>query len=125
MTDQQYESCKSNNIKIYQIWIKGGKFHKKLCEYEQFDKYQSKRIWLNKFVPYDTALQAYFMYTTEDKLDQCKKKLQREDTEWMLYQMMRTRKSKKVVIRLKCINLSGGLLTFHSILSAGSVVVGS
>ena len=75
MTDQQYESCKSNNIKIYQIWIKGGKFHKKLCEYEQFDKYQSKRIWLNKSVPYDTALQAYFMYTTEDKLDQCKKKL--------------------------------------------------
>lgn len=77
MTDQQYESCKSNNIKIYQIWIKGGKFHKKLCGYKQFDNPWSwiSRDWINNAVPYNTDFQAYFMYATEDKLDQCKKKL--------------------------------------------------
>ncbi len=75
MTDQQYKACKSNNIKIYKIWIQGDKLHKKLCSYEQFDKYYGKEYWINNFIPYDTTIQAEFMYATEDKLDQCKKKL--------------------------------------------------
>lgn len=75
MTDQQYEKCKANNIKIYEIWIKGGKFHKELCDYKQFDSSWIAREWINKSIPYNSDLQSIFMYATEDKLDQCKKKL--------------------------------------------------
>ena len=75
MTDQQYEKCKANNIKIYEIWIKGGKFHKELCDYKQFDSSWIAREWINKSIPYNSDLQSNFMYATEDKLDQCKKKL--------------------------------------------------
>lgn len=75
MTDQQYEKCKANNIKIYEIWIKGGKFRKELCDYKQFDSSWIAREWINKSIPYNSDLQSNFMYATEDKLDQCKKKL--------------------------------------------------
>ena len=75
MTDQQYESCKSNNIKIYQIWIKGGRFHKELCDYKQFDNSWIEREWINKSIPYNMVLQSDIMYATEDKLEHCKKRL--------------------------------------------------
>lgn len=75
MTDQQYEKCKANNIKIYEIWIKGGKFHKELCDYKQFNSSWIAREWINKSIPYNSDLQSNFMYATEDMLDQCKKKL--------------------------------------------------
>ena len=39
MTDNQYEICKANKIKIYKVWIERGRFHKKQCNYEEFDKF--------------------------------------------------------------------------------------
>lgn len=75
MTDKQYEICKANKIKIYQLWIEHGKFRKKECGYEEFDKSWILRDWLNNALPYDSAIKVDFMYATENKINQCKKKL--------------------------------------------------
>ena len=75
MTDKQYETCKANKIKIYKVWIERGKFHKKQCSYEEFDKSWIVRGWVNNILPYDANIKVDFMYATEDKIDQCKKRL--------------------------------------------------
>lgn len=75
MTDQQYEKCKVKGIPIYQIWIKNRKFHKRKCEYKEFDNSWIARGWINRAIPYDTTVGNDFMYATEDKLEQCKNKL--------------------------------------------------
>lgn len=75
MTDNQYEICKANKIKIYKVWIERGRFHKKQYNYEEFDKSWILRDWINNALPYDSAIKVEFMYATEDKIGQCKKRL--------------------------------------------------
>lgn len=75
MTDQQYEKCKAKGIQIYQIWIKGKKFHKQKCTYKNFDNSWIAIGWINKAIPYAADIRADFMFASEDKLEQCKKKL--------------------------------------------------
>lgn len=75
MTDNQYLECKAKGIQIYQIWFKNGKFHKKKCKYSEFDDSWIGRAWINKSVPYNSALNIDFMYASEDKLECCKEKL--------------------------------------------------
>lgn len=77
MTDEKYIEYKEKGIAIYQIWIKNGKFHKKKCSYNHFDKSWIARNWINDTIPYAGDKGVKFMYATEDKLDECKAKLLR------------------------------------------------
>lgn len=73
MTDKQYEEFRNKNLKIYRIFINRNKIKQEEVEIEKFDQKWIYRQWLNSGLPYSTETKDYFMYVTEDKLQEMKK----------------------------------------------------
>ena len=69
MTDKQFETAKRNKTKIYMIWFKERKLHKKLLPLDNLEGRWILQEWVNTTTPYDNNLNCYIRYVTEDKFD--------------------------------------------------------
>lgn len=75
MTDKQYAIYRAKGTKIYDIRIVRNRFVLKEDSIKTFDESWIARNWLNKSVVYDTIDHANCIHATEDKIEECKKKL--------------------------------------------------
>ena len=100
MTYKQYEEFRNKNLKIYKIFINKNKIKQEEIEIKKFDQKWIYRQWLNSALPYNTEIKDYFMYVTEDKLQEMKeyfiKRLIKQEEDKMKTIIKRIKKLKGV-----------------------------
>lgn len=75
MTDKQYAIYRAKGTKIYKIRIFKRKFILEEQRTEKFDDSFVPRRWLNESIVYNSHDGSQHIYATEDKIEECKKKL--------------------------------------------------